>query len=490
MATNDNLRPIVADILNVPDDKGEWLITDVLNIPGTDTPRLAMVSTTKDSTLDEFRGVMVEIPNRFVYGSSRGQVPTFVADEIPVVDGQLVLEEYTAPIDKVNFQPMFDGVVIRTLLVDGETVLATHKKFNPDRSHWEKSMNFSQMFTALGLPLEELYSEDASFSPVVHSFLLNDPALRVASKYPGGPMTVYLGPRTDWDEHTSPYDPEMVDFDIREPDEMFTVVMPRLTTPYIYVPEFSLTVKKANQHLEWSWESPRTDADLMDPRHLPGGGLMVYLPNGELIKIVSSSWDWRDKARLNTSNLALAVWRAKDSIKDGSYEETFPTLQHQSMKNLMAQAGHIVSWPTVDSIPTTDAQKTTNLLNSYVLAVPFHRQAEILELRRSMNHEMARLVGFILTFLPDQTPKARKERGKETLDWKQKIKVRLENYDDRVVDRIISILGFVMASTKDVKQSDLDVQRRAQTRLALDREGGGSLYRMVKAMHKYYDSQI
>jgi len=95
------------------------------------------------------------------------------------------------------------------------------------------------------------------------------------------------------------------------------------------------------------------------------------------------------------------------------------------------------------------------------------------------------LGNFILSFLPTQPQKSYKGRGKQQLDWKQKIKVRLEGYPDQVVERIISILGFVMASTRDVNPQELEIARRTQVKAALDRESGASLYRVVKAMKKF-----
>jgi hypothetical protein len=94
-----------------------------------------------------------------------------------------------------HFVPRMEGAVLRVSYLDGEVMVTTNRKLNVDRSRWGGSDLFLNMYKNFGGPdMETLFQPGIKDSRFVRMFMLVEPNLQIAARYPiGEGYIVYLG---------------------------------------------------------------------------------------------------------------------------------------------------------------------------------------------------------------------------------------------------------------------------------------------------------
>lgn len=487
MATG-SIRARLAEILNV-EDSPAWEVVD--SLPDQD---LYMVHYRPDADMKRFghlRGVVVDAAAGTIVCRSFGFTRTVVSDFLlPSPDGVLSLLDTTGlplevPVDTTFALTLsFEGTVVRVFKHRGIVYRSTHRRLDITNSRWGQSKTFLQMYAELGGPSDHaLFDAASAYSPYCYVFLLVHPDVLVATKQHVGPgYIVYLGVRQVWTPEAHPYPEAEVDAVVRAPAtvEVFPAV---ITQPFIYAPR-NISLDEANHHLNFGFYAPYAELTA-DVRTRPGEAVMIYTGD-QLVKVESSSYNFRVGMRGNDPNLAHQFFvLANGSYIDTStpegftrYVQRFPLYapyDQASLRATIAQHGPLVVWPQDSrtelnsTLVETKDDRLYNIFIAYLMAVPLHRQLEVIDVYER----------FIL------------ERG-NVVDWL----TGLANNADPTVELPVRARQIITlarrAAERRVEQGDV-LSRRGRTmsfqdmvrdsiRNLISKEEGASLYRLARAL--------
>lgn len=510
--SNVNIRTRLAQILGV-EDSPAWEVVDSISEKG-----LYMVHYRPDADMSRFghlRGIVVDAIAGTMVCQSFGFTRTVVAPQylVPQPDGVLRLNDTTGlpleiPVDaSFAIKLGFEGTVVRVFKHRGVVYRATHRRLDITNSRWGQSKTFLEMYAELGGPSDdELFNPLSAYSPFCHIFLLVHPDVLVATKQQVGPGYIaYLGARQMWttDYASCPYkqtpaegglfvpvaefeadprpDAGFIDPTLRAPESRDT--FPEvITTPFLYAPR-NISFEEANHHLQFGFYAPYELAG--DARTLPGESVMIYTGD-QLVKVQSWSYTFRVDMRNNDPNLAHQFF----ALISGSYIDTatqegfarylqrFPLytpFSQSSLRETIIQNGPLVAWPQDSNalmnpmIVSTKDDRLYNIFIAYLMAVPLHRQLEVIDIYERFILERGSVVDWLNMVAANADPTI------EVSARARQIVTLARTGAEKRVDR-----GDVLS--RRGKPLTFQEMVRDNIRNLISKEEGTSLYRLVRAM--------
>lgn len=406
----DEIKQQVIKILGLSKATG-WSIVDKVD-------NLVMVHYDDGADLtdiDFLRGVVVDIANNRYVASSYGYTPTAVVDELKVDDSghfEITDEDnkvHKFPVNDTIVKPVFEGVVLRIIWYEGKCYKLTHKRINTERSRWGSSIYFVKMYEEAGGPTpEQLFDLSVSTSSSCYSFLVVHSDLCVATRQMvNKPYLVYLG------EEITNYGENSVRgiWNAPAPSSAIDAIV---NTSFIHNPA-ELSVEDANKHLHSGYYS---EFEVSDKRMSTGEGLLVCRKSlsGDIIDIVkvhSTSFDWRFKMRGNNPNTKHQFFSLLNTVYPDVEDEAawnkmkeryilMPNYDEASISSFYEENKAILFIPVEGEIGKAnfkDRESRIYLLwLNFVLSLPANKQGEALDYIRSFKQDRDNVIAWLQNF--------------------------------------------------------------------------------------------
>lgn len=304
----------------------EAVNADVVSVPGI-----------RGSVWSVSGGILGQVVNP-VYGSL-GFSLEYVADHITISGGDVLLTNsltgntviLSTEIEKITASN--EGIVYR---VTPDNYMK-HDKMDATNSRWGRA-HYSSIFTSLGLPSkEEIFS--GSSSDVSHVFMACHKhcvtGSRQVFKEDNG-YIVYLGAVNA----NSQLVPEKA---LKFPDVKYEDFPAVIDKNLGVINPIELTVDQANEFLSSGFFD---EAPVFDPRLKTGESIILHTKSGERIKVLSSSFNWRNQVRNSNPSvphqyysLVFEEWNSEEFAK--SYLNLDPGTVGK-LREFVSEGGHFV----------------------------------------------------------------------------------------------------------------------------------------------------
>lgn len=456
-------KATISNLLNI-DNNNSW---DIIDSNGS----LSLIHYNDDSNLLKYghlRGMVIDTDKKKIVCKSYEYTPTAVLDELTIhSDNKLYITD-TAGLEHVfeqsqlNIKRGFDGTIIRVFKYNGKVYHSTHRRLDITRSRWGNSIFFKQMYQQLNGPTDdELFDPQELSSPYVYIFLIVHPDILNVTKEPiTNGYIVYLGNK-------------VIDHSSTENGKKLNIKTPP-----------NLTITEANHHLRFGFQDQFDDSKL-DKRMRPGEFVILYKLNEqgeviELLKVISTAYQWRLQMRDNNPNLNNRFYQLLDyATKDiKEYMMMFPILTRYSVPYIteyIKNNGSFKLWScnpefTQNSILQTKEDRIYNIWLAFLMAVPLHRQ----QLVSTMYND----------FIKDKTA---------VINWLCSLE-KLDTITIDVPDRVKTIITIARNFAQQKLSQGLNKTRNGKIltlkqlindciRNIISKEYGSSLYRIVKSYH-------
>jgi len=395
---------------------------------------------------------------------------------------------------------------------------ATRKRLNANGYRGgHDNPTFHELYERFNGPtLEQLFDTEKLYSPFVYNFLIVHPSLQLVSKADiGQGYMIYLGVDQMWTSETSPYDPDLVDWNyvsLSGVSRDLNVVRQN-PTQYIYEQPY-LNKDQADHHLTYGWIDPNLVSQPQDPRLSFGEFIIMTLyQEGVIVKqfrIYSAAYSWRQQIRNDNPNLKNQFYAlttdALGFYSDGGNRSAFagraknpqqfytrfvnkyPIIDHSeaSIVDLLESGNYLTNVDLITDpkairklILGPDQRKSVDtafkiIWTNLILAVPFSEQAKVAEFLDDFFVSRDELITFV--------------RNMTDID---NYDVLLGPDDSRHFNRIISEARKSAQQAIDSgKAKTQDLQEEVGTSISnyLMKERGRSLYQMVRTMYKSLDT--
>jgi hypothetical protein len=518
MASNSNVKSQIARILNI-EESSAWEIVD--SIPAEN---LYLVHYKQDANMSQFgsiRGVVVDVAARVVVCRSFGYTPSITTEFLTPdqTNTYNLIDEngraITVDGSDVSFKLGFEGTIVRVFKHNGNVYHSSHRRLDISRSRWGSTRTFDEIYKDLDGPSDDvLFDPETKYSPYCHVFLMVAPDVLVATKQKiGKGYMVYLGPRVMWSTQYDecPYKQTKKDGELYVSQTQFeedprpdagwiddTLLVPKtisqfpenITEPFLYLPQ-NLSLDLANQYLKYGYYEPYESGDF-DVRLTPGESIMLYVktPTGEsLYKVQGPSYAWRTSMRNNDPNLYHQFFILTNGmyITDYSeYEKRFPIFNREYpvfSPNNVAELRRVIDQEPItvwnnetNTIGDTRLIRTrdnrlTNLWIAMLMAVPIHRQHEVVNYLDNYQMERNGVIGWLLQINNNSDPTMEvPTRARQIINVaRQGASKRIDRGETTMTFQEIvrdNIIGFIM------------------------KEEGSSLYRLVRAMKQSKETPV
>ena len=258
---------------------------------------------------------------------------------------------------------------------------------------------------------------------------------------------------------------------------------------------FNLSLQQANKHLRYGFYESFDD-DKLDPRLRTGEFVILYKLDSDgqiigLLRVQSSSYQWRTEMRHNDPNLLYRFYQLLNGAyipldtSEGlnEYQRRYPILTRYGVDNIKQTISTtpIIVWmqryPVNNWIKTrTDALQ--NIWMAFLMSVPLHKQKEVSIMYDSLIKDRSELIEWL------QTLNSQYDGALSDLDIPDRAKRIVELSTEFAKQRL----------TNPFKSSNkiptLYQLSQNNIRNLIMKEEGSSLYRLVKAMKHYILQQM
>lgn len=525
--TQTNMKSTVSKVLGI-ENSAAWEI-----VSSDPEHNLYMVHHKPEANLNEYgqiRGIVVDTAAETVVCRSYGYTPTVITNELLEVNGKIPLTDelgtsHDLDPNLMSIKTGFEGTIINIFKHDGVVYRATRKRLDSSRSRWGASRTFMDMYWSLGGPSDEtLFDSDSKYSPYCHTFIIVHPEVLIVSKdNVGEGYLVYLGPKQMWstDYKECPYKQTNKDGSLMVSESEFnedqrvnagwidsTLHVPATvsnmdsnqtteTGKTIFSPN-NLTLQEANKHLTFGFYNEFDGWDKLDVRMLPGEFVIVHQLDEEgtsigMFRVESQAYNWRLGTRDNNPNLKHRFFQLingaqlKYNTADGKkrYDSLYPTFtpfDSDSIINQIKTDGPYVVWPQDSEyqdpeLLMTFQSRLYNIWLAFLNVVPLHSQREVMNYLNYLYAKRGELIGWL-----------------RSIEAREHIDSTL--FSTRVVGIITAARKIAQDRVKSGKDKDQQGKRmslkditRETIRGFINREEGGSLYRLCKEMDVYKREQ-
>lgn len=437
---------------------------------------LSMVHYRQDADLEIFgnlRGIVVDTKIGKVVSYSFPHAPTIVSSHISCENGQLQVGDLVLDESKIRIKIGFEGTMLHVFKHEGKVYRSTRKRLDPSKSRWGSSKTFGDMYWDLNGPADEvLFDPEKDYSPYVHSFILVHPDVQVCSKDDVGKgFLVYLGPKQMYstEQDKCPYSLDSVDCLLRVPETSSVK-----SEGTIYSPE-NLSVEEANKHLMFGFYEEVEGSQYLDFRLLPGEFVILQnIETNQMYRVESFSYNWRSIIRNNNPNLLHRFFELLDYSylrreEDEKYAKMFPILTFYDQDSL-TKTLPIVIWPQNTEIqhfvPSNRDSKLYNIWQSFLIAVPLCRQAEVIDFFDILAARRTELISWLI----------------ETSETK----TVYTDYSRRAQDILTKTRSFAEKRFREHNDGrDLREMINDNIRNFISKEKGNSLYKLIREMDNF-----
>ena len=481
--TDDKMVTAVSEILNIPVSR-DWSIIDRVD-------HLALVNYSENADMAVFghlRGILVDTEARTVLTTSFGYTPTAVCEKLLEIDGHIHIKDkdgvaHHYALDKCTIKRAFEGVVFRVFLHKGKMYTVTHRKINPSRSRWGSSKNFLDMWTEANAPsAADLFNLTSENSSNGYNFIVVHPELLVASRQRvTAPYLVFLGSYNieTKRENTAPgiYSPltSEVDNDVK--------------ASVVHEPK-ALTVADANAFLECGYYDRHS---YIDDRLNTGESVIMYVQDEKgftnVLKVNSPSFDWRVSMRGDNPNIRHQFYSLLNITypnvdTDEAWERfserliVLPLHNPEMVKSAHNIMGYTSSVPEYKPEEEYDMYETRDkrvqlLWMNYLIALPYHQQAQVLPLLDEVKNERNAVIS-----------------------WIQELERSGHRESEHIIPRIKNLITISRQLAQKKISSGQNVNRNGKKmskpvviadtlRNLISKEDGASLYALVRSMRRY-----
>ena len=414
---NNEYKAEIAEILNIPNDNCWNVVDAVLD----NEVRLCMVHYSDNADMNKYghlRGIVIDLELKIIVADSYSYTPVAVAGALcPNSSGNITLEDLHGNLHDINETSIcrygLEGVMFRVFRWGGVTYYASHRKFDVSRSRWGDSPTFKQIYIDLGGPMD-MFDENEKYSPYVHFFLGEHPKLlHVTKNVVKRGYLYYLECRKMWETTSDKCPFKLSDNkDDCRPILEYLIDKPRVPSNIrIGLPSLEeemnmkdsdlpcvkldkLTIKQANTMLRYGYMKQWKD-ERVDRRIRTGEFVVLYKPDGTLLRIESPSYYWRASISDDNPNRLHRFYQLIQLAKLGTYRtrrdnalitfsNKFPPMRRYDVKSVkeILEKGPIKVWnneglkPDLNNIKTFD-QRLYNIWACLLVASPYVRQLEI-----------------------------------------------------------------------------------------------------------------
>lgn len=474
---NKNVHEKIMTILNLTSKDG-WSIVDSVG-------NLHLVHYNDDADMNlvgHLRGVLVDVEEMRVLVSSYGYTPSVKIDYLSYLNGQMTIldENHTQHVFEESttiIKPVYEGVIIRVIYYQGQTYRLTHKKIRPLKSRWGSHPYFTKMYTAGGGPKDDqLFDLTKESSTWCYVFLVVHPKLLMATRQNVvSPYVVLLSAKQMWE--TDDENVDMIQHFKLDENKLIN----NINEPFVHHPK-AISLYEANHHLSYGYYPPCYD--IQDIRQTAGESVILYKldQNGDvidLVKVNSSSYDYRFKLRGNDPNpyhrffdlVPHSYHLLFDSINYAEYKQKFIVFDNYLEADLTGIYNHLgfILYLSEAEMPMQERKNREYILKNiwlnYVLALPFSFQLEA--------------ISYLEKFIKDRT---------SVVTWLQ-----ANNYHNNLDTNEISERGKNLIMSARHTANDICRQQphkkyhdtvQEVIRNFVHKEYGTSLYALVKKMKK------
>jgi len=419
----DEVKQEVMKILGLKNVIG-W---DVLDYNEEEKLALVHYNGQADMTVHRpLRGVLVDLEVGCVIADSFGYTPTAVQPFIEEINGHIIISDmedniHSFPVNKTRIVRCFEGVVMRVIWHKGRMLCITHRKINPERSHWGNSKSFLQLFNEAGAPsAEDLFDTSKPFSNICFDFLVCDQSLLVGTRQMvNKPYLIFLSRRPlkinrPAEEIGKPMG-KLYDGPKEQKPVGTIMVSPQIsgTVDRSFIHQLStFTIEEANYFLRYGYYQP---FDPLDIRQFSGEAILMYHEvNGkiaDIVKVHSPAFEWRCFMRGNNPNIMHQFHTLlRFSLPELDTEENrqtlfrnivpYPPYAESQLREIYEREGVILSVP-VDGFDLraykTREERTHLLWINFVVSLPAHLQLEALGLEKKFTQQREDLLEWLFS---------------------------------------------------------------------------------------------
>ncbi len=445
------------------------------------------------------RGTLIDLETRTVLDPSFGYTPVAVVNELQVQnDNYTVVDtkgyQYQYPVAETEVKRLFEGVVFRVIWYKGQSYHISHRKVVPMRSRWGSSPTFLSMYTEAGGPTDDqLFNTSKPYSTTCYNFLIVHPSLLVGTRQDVKvPYVVHLM-NFEMDLSSRPSS----DIAVGTPTyKSFDKISGIVANSFIHAPN-PLSLAAANRHLESGYFQPVENTDY---RLKNGEGLIMYrVKDGQmipssLIKIHSSSFDWRVKMRGDDPNIAHQFYNLLDTA--------YPDVVLNKYSSNSSEDKCIDAWDQFQQkymlLPKDGDRVLRELyeLHNGVRTLPPHSQVLTREDFASKDDRIKLMwMNYLISIPPCVQQQALDvynnfviER-EELVRWVCEINSRYPDLQHAVLQYAPYRLKKLIQDTRSIVQAEIKKGRsnytfEATVRSLLHREVGTSLYMLIREMKR------
>lgn len=304
------------------DVMGSCEITDIKG-------NLVMVNYKKESDMKiygKYRGCLVDLEKKRLVCDSFGYTPSVVCDKIVLTSKNEAVfrdesgNEYNVDMSKATIWPLYDGVLIRVVYINGVMHIVTHRKIDASNSKWATSVPFSQLYVDAGCPgVDKLFDTKSENSSTCYYFLVYDNSLSVGTRRTHDkPGYLYLGSK----------------------DFSYDNFSKGIYTENLYP---SLSINEANEYLECGL-TPRSESHFHQSDSRLNDGEALVINTGDFhLRVCSKSFDWRVKMRGNNPNVEaqyyslLSMFSKKGGCYPSDIYKVMPLIKPTTIDNQFIQ---------------------------------------------------------------------------------------------------------------------------------------------------------
>ncbi len=474
---NKDSRAKIARILDIVDDEDNWEITEEIG-------HLAMIHYTKNANMDIYghlRGILVDMEAETIIADSFGYTPVVEQNELINKNGIIEVKaengfvySFDLASNNTKMKRVFEGVVMRAIWHKGKMLFVSHKRINTEKSRWVSTDLFVNMYKQANGPTEEqLFDTSKPFSSTTYDFLIVDKSLLVGTRQDvDEPYIVLLETRT---------------ISVGRPADQVAPGKPTFLTSsdfkpgHVHVPG-NLTLEEANYHLKYGYYNK---FEVEDIRQSTGEAIIIYTVSDDglvdnIVKIHSTSYNWRFKIRGNNPNLTYQFYCLLNTIYTKTYDATFVKhfkeqymifrpYNEKDILELYDINKSIITLPIDNSVDLNNLDNRLHILwLNYVLSL------------HSYNQQYA--IGILSKFL---------ETRNKLINWIQSVELKNRNLDNIELSKRVKEI--ISVARKTAKQSMSNVRSnkngtyislsdmiKKNIRSLIYKERGVSLFNMIK----------
>jgi hypothetical protein len=451
------------------------------------------------------RGVVVDMNKGNIVCYSYPHATTVTSSELCVTNDEIQLSDnIKLNLNNIKINMGFEGTLMHVFKHAGNVYKVTRKRLDPSKSRWGNSKTFGEIYSELNGPSDEtFFDNNKKYSPYCHTFILVHPDLLVATRCPLGNennstkgFLVYLGPKQMYStDETCPYSLEEVDTELHTPPTTNIIPLDNENqTVYFHPPAINL--QEANNHLLFGFCKPFDNYQNLDQRLLPGEFVIIEdLTTHMMYKIESPSYQWRCMIRNNNPNLLHRFFELLDTLnsKNNNYNEMFCELTMYKLDSLqeVVKKSPLIFWPQMYNtvIPDTRDAKLYNIWQNFLIAVPLHRQLEVINYYEYYMTRRNQVTEWLYHLSSNLYP---------SIDTENYLKINLQDFSKRVQDILVKTRNFAEDRVKKGDDRDpktkqkkgVDFWTQVNIKNFINKELGSSLYRLIREMDKYNSSKV